>query len=62
MGLEQREEKEILEKNNPLTSFKQKTEIFAKDKIGQLKEKLSEKTFDSLDKVSNLAKDKDKKN
>src|ERR1043166_2659478 len=45
-----------------LNTFKQKGESLLNDKVNQVKEKLSEKTFDSLDKVSNLAKDKDKKN
>src|SRR5688572_23299000 len=39
VGLERQEEKEILEKNNPLTSFKQKSENFLKDKMGHVKDK-----------------------
>ena len=52
VGLERQEEKDILEKNNPLTSLKQKGENFFKDKMDQVKEKVSQKTFDSLNKVS----------
>lgn len=67
VGLESQEEKEILEKTNPLTSLKQKSESFIRDKMSQVKEKVTEKTFDSLNQASDKftssmdkSKDKDK--